>query len=185
MKKWKVRANGILLCLFELIVGILLMIDPVRFTSGIIAVAGVVLLILGLGDIIRYFRTNAQEAAVGQQLAKGLLSLLGGGFCVLRTDWFILTFPVLTILYGVVLLVTGMGKIQLAVDKLRQKNKKWFWAAISAAVSIVCAAIILQSPFSSTAVLWMFTGVTLLVESVIDILALIFGKKGGAESEAV
>lgn len=184
MKKWKVRANGILLCLFELIVGILLMIDPVRFTSGIIIVAGVVLLVMGLGSIIKYFRTDAQAAAAGQQLAKGLLSLLGGGFCVLGTDWFILTFPVLTILYGIVLLVTGVSKIQLAVDKLRQKNKKWFWAAISAAVSIVCAVVILQSPFSSTAVLWMFTGVTLLVESVIDILSLLAGKTGGEEAEA-
>ena len=36
MKSLKENANGIVLCLFELIVGILLLINPVSFTAWII-----------------------------------------------------------------------------------------------------------------------------------------------------
>lgn len=92
-----------------------------------------------------------------------------------------MTFPALAILYGIGILVTGVGKIQLTVDMLRQKNKKWFWAAINAAVSVVCAIIILNSPFASASVLWMFTGISLLVEGVLDIVTLILGRRSGEE----
>lgn len=177
MKALKERMNGIVLCLFELAVGILLLIDPVGFTSWIIMTAGVVLVVMGLVEVIKYLKADAKEAALGQSLTKGLLAILAGVFCVFKTEWFIITFPVLTILYGVAILVTGIGKVQLTADMLRAKNKKWFLAAISAVISIVCAIVVLNNPFASTAVHWVFTGVSLLIEGVLDIVTLIMGKK--------
>jgi len=181
MKKIKEHLSGIVLCLFELVVGVLLLIDPVGFTAGIIILAGIVLMVLGLISIIKYFRSDAKEASVGQTLVKGLVSMAAGAFCAFRSHWFIATFPVLTIIYGVVILVTGLGKIQLTVDMLRQKNKKWFLAALNAVISIVCAVVILKS--TSTVVLWIFTGVSLIVEGVLDIITLIAGRKAEAGSD--
>lgn len=176
MKTLKESASGIILCLFELIVGILLLINPVEFTSMIITISGIVLIIIGIVLVIKYFRTNAEKAALSQTLVKGLLALLAGCFCVLKTEWFIATFPILTILYGISVLVIGIGKIQLTVDMLRLKRKKWFWAAINAVVSIICAIVILSTPFTSTAVLWVFTGVSILVEGILDIVTLVMSK---------
>ena len=176
MKTLKESASGIILCLFELIVGILLLINPVEFTSMIITISGIVLIIIGVVLVIKYFRTNAEKAALSQTLVKGLLALLAGCFCVLKTEWFIATFPILTILYGISVLVIGIGKIQLTVDMLRLKRKKWFWAAINAVVSIMCAVVILSTPFTSTAVLWVFTGVSILVEGILDIVTLVMSK---------
>jgi len=181
MKKLKEKGNGIILCLFELVVGVLLLIDPVGFTSGIIMVAGAVLMVLGLARVIQYFRESSSEAAVGQTLVKGLIALLAGAFCAFKTEWFLVTFPVLTIIYGVVILVTGIGKVQLAVDMLRQKNKKWFWAAINAMIAIVCAVVILRSPFASTAVLWVFTGISLVVEVVFDVITMVVSRRTSEE----
>lgn len=181
--KTKLRnSGGIFLCLFEILVGILLLINPVSFTAGIIVAGGIFLLIVGLGSIIKYFRTDAKEAALSQSLVKGLVALLAGSFCAFNSEWFVVTFPILTMIYGVVILVTGLGKIQMTVDLLRQKNKKWFLAGISAALSIICAVVILKSPFASTAVLWIFTGVSLIIESVLDIVTLIMSgrEKDGA-----
>lgn len=183
MKSLKQNANSIFLCLFELLVGVLLLIDPVGFTSGIIVAAGIVLLVLGLIKVIKYFRADMQEAAAGQLLVKGLVSLLFGCFCVFRSQWFIATFPLLTIIYGVATLVAGLGKVQLCVDLLRRKNKKWFLAAISAVVSIVLAVVIIRSPFASTAVLWTFTGISLIVEAVLDVITLIVSGKARVDAE--
>lgn len=177
MKSLKEHINGIVLCLFELIVGILLLINPISFTTWIIMIAGIFLIILGFIEVVKYFRTSTEEASLGQALAKGLLFLLAGGFCVLKTEWFIVTFPVLTIIYGIIILVTGIVKIQLMADMLRQKNKKWFWAAINAIISIICSIVILKSPFTSTMFLWMFTGASLIVEGILDIVTLIMWKK--------
>lgn len=173
MKSLKNNMNGIILCLFEIVVGILLLINPISFTTGIITVAGIVLLIIGLVSVIKYFRSEVNEASVGQFMMKGLVALLAGAFCVFRSQWFIVTFPALTIIYGIAVLITGFAKIQLTFDLIRRKSKKWFLAIISALLSVACAVVILNNPFTSTAVLWMFTGVALIVESIVDIITLI------------
>ena len=46
----------LLLIVFELAVGILLFLKPVEFTQGIIITLGVLLLVLGVIDLIRFFR---------------------------------------------------------------------------------------------------------------------------------
>lgn len=178
MKTLKENSTSLVFCLFELVVGILLLINPVGFTAGIIVVAGIVLMVLGVVEIVKYFRTSADDAVPGQGLTKGLLSCLVGGFCVFMTEWFIATFPVLTIMYGIIILVAGISKIQMSVDMIRRKNKKWLWSAISAVISIVCAIVIFKNPFTSTAVLWMFTGITLIVEAFFDIIAAVVRMNG-------
>ena len=187
MKFLKTNIGGIVGCLLEIFVGILLLMNPVGFTSGIIIGAGFVLMAAGLASVIKYFRTEPEEAAKIQLLVKGLVALLAGAFCALKSGWFVVTFPVITLIYGVVILLTGLAKIQWMVDALRMKKGKWFLAGISALLSIACGVIIINSPFSSTAVLWMFTGASLSVEAIFDIVALFFGDKGAktAAGEAV
>ena len=94
-----------------------------------------------------------------------------------RSNWFIVTFPLLTVIYGVLTLLGGINKVQWAIDMLRAKQKYWFVAIISAVLTLVFSALILANPFASTAVLWTFFAVTLIVEAVIDIVAFILGRK--------
>lgn len=176
MIKLKNHANGIILCLFELVVGILLMINPIGFTTGIITAAGIVLLVIGLISVIKYICAEPLEARVGQYLLKGLVALAAGGFCVFRSQWFLITFPALTILYGIAVLLAGLSKVQTAFDLFRIKNRRWIICILSALLSVICALVILRNPFTSTTVLWMFTGISLVVESVIDIIVLIMNR---------
>ena len=150
------------------------------FTAGIIIALGVLLAVLGVLGIVRYFRTEPVRAALEQQLIRGLLMLLLGLFCIFNARWFIATFPVLTMLYGVGLLVVGVAKVQWTVDILRVKVGRWYLPGISALVSLVCAAIILLNPFASTVALWVFIGVALIVEAVVDLLAILWDRLRGA-----
>ncbi len=177
MNNLKRSLTGVLMSIVELIIGILLLIDPAGFTSGIIVVFGISLMICGLVNTVKYFRGQPEEAAGEQLLAKGLAQLLAGAFCAFCSGWFIAVFPVLTMIYGVVILFAGLTKIQWTVDMLRLKRKRWFLAMISASISVVCGLVIILSPFRTTAVLWMFTGISLIVEAVFDILAAVFGNK--------
>lgn len=173
----KRNLGGVVVSLVEVIVGILLLIDPVGFTTGIIVTVGAVLMLMGIGSVVRYFCTKPEQAAAGQYLAKGLALLLGGAFCAFNSHWFIVTFPVLTLVYGVAILMTGFAKVQRMADMIRFKHGKWFLAAISAALSILCGIVIITSPFSTTAVLWTFTGISLIVEAVFDVIGTIFGNR--------
>lgn len=180
----KRKLGSIAMGIVEIVIGILLLIDPVAFTSGIIIGSGVILMVAGVATVIRYFCTDAEEAAAGQILVKGLLMLLAGAFCAFRSHWFLITFPALSLVYGVVILIVGLTKIQWTVDMIRIKRGKWFWMAISAAISVLCAVTVMANPFSTTAVLWMFIGCSLIVDAVFDMVGAIFGNKDKPEPVA-
>lgn len=125
---------------------------------------------------------SAVEAILKKSLASGILEILLGGWLVLKSGWFIALFPLLTTLYGIIVLVDGVMKVQWSADALRLKKGHWGWMALSAAITIICAFVILAHPFSSTAALWLFIGITLIVEAVIDIIAAVFRKQKAIEN---
>lgn len=184
MKRMKEYSHGLILTLVEILVGVLLLINPEGFTAGIIVIGGIGLLVMGLISVIRYFRWEPVAAAAGQLLMKGLLALLAGVILVTKSAWFIRTFPILTILYGVAILIAGLSKVQMMGDMLRMKKGKWYLAAVSAVLSLGCAALILANPFTTMEVLWMFIGISLIVEAVLDLVTTILGgKKKEAQDE--
>ncbi len=173
----KENINTIVICLCEILVGVLLLINPIGFTSGIIIMLGIVLLISGIISVIGYFRTDAAIAVREQGLAKGLISSALGLFCILQSHWFIVAFPILTFLYGAAILVLGLFKIQFTSDMIRMKKKRWGFAALSASLNILLAVIIFMNPFGSTIALWTVMAVTLIFEAVFElVMVFITGK---------
>lgn len=177
IKTAKEHTDELIISLCEIAVGLLLLFDPVRFTSGIIVAFGVLLAVLGAASIIRYFTTEPRQAAKEQRLSKGLFLLGAGLFCILKSSWFISTFPALTVLYGAGLMLIGFIKIQRTVDMLRMKREMWFISAISAAASLLVAAIILVNPFKTTLFLWILIGVTLIAQAACDLMSIFLKKR--------
>lgn len=80
MYKFNRRKGNLLTCIAELLIGILLFINPVGFTSGIIIMLGVILAGSGIVNLFGYFRAAPEDAAEQGGLAKGLGLLLAGTF---------------------------------------------------------------------------------------------------------
>lgn len=174
MSKIKNKIGGIFAAVCELAVGILLFIDAVAFTKGIITFFGVIIALLGVVSVIGYFRQSPAEAVLSHTMARGLLEIILGVFCAVKSDWFLEVFSVVAIIYGIATLVVGAVKIEAAFDMLRLKNKNWLWLWLSALITIICAVVIMANPFETTKVLWIFSGVSLTVEGIIDLLCAIF-----------
>ena len=177
MDKKNKRINALVLCLGELLIGILLLVKPVGFTSGIIIAIGVALMLRGVMDIVSYFKAGAAEAAKQRGLAKGVVSLLLGFVCSFMTNWLMTAFPFVGMIYGIMLVLLGVEKVQTAVDQKRLGISKWYMAAISAVISVVCGAIIMFNPFTTTVYMWMFTGISLIVEAIADIISFAMNQK--------
>ncbi len=167
------KLTSIIVALCEAVVGALLIINASGFTRGIITAVGLAMAVLGVIEIVKYFRLKPEEAVIVGGLAKGLILILGGVFCVFRSGWFIETFHVLTILYGVGDLVVGAAKIDGCVGLLRLKREDWLWSGISAIVTVICAVVILFNPFAEAGTLWIFTAVSLIIQAVLDFAAMI------------
>ena len=177
MKTLQKYLSGMVLSLFEIFVGVLLLIDPFAFTSGIIMVLGAILLFVGIICVFRYFRENAANAVMEQNLFKGLIALTLGGVCVLCNGLIVEISSLLTFVYGAIILITGFSKVQKTVDMLRLKKTKWGFTAISAGLTVLCAALILFNPFGATEWIWRFIGISLIVEALIDAVAVLLGGK--------
>lgn len=169
----KGRTGGIVLCLIEIVVGVLLLIDPIGFTGSIIVGAGVVLAVLGAVNVVRYFLSKPEVGAAQQLLFRGLLLLLAGAVCITRKEWFVAAFPLLTVLYAGWMLVMAAMKIQKMADMLRAKNPRWYLPGIAAAMAAVLAVIILINPFSVTKAVWTFVAISLIAEAVMELIGAI------------
>lgn len=168
------RKHGwdILTILFLLVVGILLLVNPSTFGTLLIRVFGALLAVAGLYRIIRYFRTPALMAAEGSDFFTGLLALCVGGVCAIWAESFTTVFPVLAVFYGLVQILLGFLKLQRTVDALRLGQRSWYVAALSAVVSLVFGFIIVLNPNMALMSVWTFTGITLILEAIFDIVAL-------------
>lgn len=166
------KAGNVLLCILEIVVGVLLLINPMGFTSGIIIGAGILLCLGGVISVVRYFTTPAQEAAAKQLLFKGLISLLAGVVCITKYDWFISAFPLLTVLYAMAMLILAAAKLQKMADLKRGKADRWYMPGISAALAAILAVIILWNPFGAVAAVWTFVAISLIAEAIVEIVSL-------------
>lgn len=167
------RTGGLILCVLEIVVGVLLLIDPVGFTSGIIIGAGWVMALLGLFSGVRYFMSTPAEGAKTQLLLRALLLEMAGLLCITQYRWFLTAFPLLTVLYAGWMLVMAAIKVQHMADMLRLKAGRWYIPAISAALSVVLAVIILLNPFGAASAVWMFAGISLIAEAVVELVGAI------------
>lgn len=168
---------NLIVCIGEIVIGALLLINPIGFTSAVLIALGVLLVVLGAARLVGYFRAAPEAASQGGGLVTGLVFVLAGLFCIFRWQWFVITFPILTVVYGVLTLVNGLNKLQWAVDALRLGQRYWYIAMIGAALTLIFGGLIVFNPFTTTSLLWTFIAVSLIVEAVLDILSFVLGKR--------
>ena len=166
------RAASVLTCIIELIVGVLLLINPVGFTGSLIIGAGGLLVLGGTLSIVRYFMMKPELAAQKQLLFKGLMGILGGAVCVAKHEWFLSAFPLLTVLYAMAMLVLACAKLQRMVDMRRMNVSRWYLPGISALLAAVLAAIILINPFGAVTAVWTFVAISLIAEAIVEIVTI-------------
>ncbi len=185
MKRIIDRFGGLIMAVCEILVGAVLFWDHEKFSMGIIMTAGVLLVSAGIINMINYFRKSPEDGAESMAMTLGLLYIIVGFFCVFQAQWFLDTFPLITVLYGAALMLLGIRKIAVSIDLVRLHARHWYWRLIGGLVTSVCAVVIMYNPFDKRDMLWMFVKTAFIVVGVIDIAALIAGalKKGGNQED--
>ncbi len=166
------KTGSLVTCILEIVVGVLLLINPIGFTSGIIIGAGVLMILGGILSGVRYFMSKPEVAAQKQLLFKGVVSLMAGVACIAKCDWFIAAFPLLTVLYAIAMLVLAAAKLQKMADLKRMNAPRWYLPGISAALAAVLAAVILINPFGAVAAVWTFVAISLIAEAIVEIVTI-------------
>lgn len=166
------RLGTLLVILVELAIGVLLLIDAVAFTEKIIMVFGIGLILASVLFFIRYFRAPAVISPEKRYLSRALIALLGGVFCLFGYSSVMAAFPMLTVLYGVILLVHMLFRVQDTVDMIRLHHSVWKLSAVLTGLTLILAVLILVNPFASESAVWILTGISYIVSAVMQTVLL-------------
>lgn len=164
LKKLKIQASAAAIAL--IIIGLTFIIFRDTSLNVICYVAGALIMVWGVLCLFAFFVTgitkgNASDLALGLTLV--LVALI-----LLIKPWVITS--ILTVLFGIALIVDGAVKLQQFVSMNKAKIKSR-WAVLAfAVVSLVLGILIVFDPFGST--IMIFAGIALIVAGVMDLCAI-------------
>ncbi len=159
---------------FEVYAGIRLLTSPVEFTNNVVVIFGIVMLVIGLVSVIRALQAKSNGFPFRLGVFGGVIDLIIGVICVFFSQKVIDFFPVLVMIYGIIMVVAGINKIRnyLFLKDLGI-NRSWL-LVLSGILTIILGVVVFLNPFPAMETAWAVTGVLLIVEGVVDLLTLIF-----------
>ena len=169
----------ILMLLFEIAVGVLLLVNPETFTTIVVVSFGIFLTVVGIIYLIRYFSARKREEESLLTLIWSLVLISVGIFVISANQLIMSFFAFIAILYGVILLISGVVKIMGYFNARKANLPVSAVSIISAIISVILGGVILVNPFETTHVLFMFAGIAILVSAAFDIVTLIFISRAG------
>ncbi len=167
------KSSLVITIIVTLVIGILFVVFPKNIINLLSYIIGTVLIVLGLINILMYFKTNPIEG-MSFGFAIGLILLIFGSYLMVRTEFILST---LSVFFGFFIMINGIFSLQVAVDSIRAKTSKWKAIIIMAIINTLLGIIILYNPFVGTEALVMYIGVFMIVVSVLNFLTLFIVKK--------
>ncbi len=154
-----------------IVLGILIVIFPESSTLIICRAVGVVLTIWGFFRIGFYFIHRIETAFGSFGLVQGV-AILGFGIYFLISPESLASF--LTVILSIVLIVGGAMKLQYGIDLARVRVKYWWIPLAVAGVMLTLGIIAIIDPFGVAKNLMLFIGISLIVNGITDLLAIVF-----------
>lgn len=164
LKKLKIQASAAAVAL--IIIGLMFIIFRDTSLNVICYVAGALIMLWGVLCLFAFFVTGLAYGKAGD-LALGLTLVLVALILLIK-PWVIT--GILTVLFGIALIVDGAVKLQQFVSMNKAKIKSR-WAVLAfAVISLVLGILIVFDPFGSS--IMIFAGIALIVAGVMDLCAI-------------
>lgn len=143
----KVKHQTVISSLLLMILGLLMLIIPVRHDEILVEVLGYVIMLIG-GVMVWDFIAGNKTLSECIFFTAALLLIVLGVFVLLSGDD-VLT--VLSVIFGILLIVDGLHSTVHAWMYARRSGKKWWWVLMILSISLIVAGIvILNNPWWHT-----------------------------------
>lgn len=175
LKKFRIQASVAAVAL--IIIGLMFIIFRDTSLDIICYVAGALLAVWGVLCLVTFFATGMGRAQAGD-LTLGLTLILIALILFIK-PWVIT--GIITVLFGIALIVDGAVKLQqfVAMNKAKIKSR---WAVLAIAIiSLVLGILIVFDPFGGA--IMIFAGISLIVAGVMDLCAIGITKNFKVKSE--
>lgn len=167
---------SLLAALIMIIIGVTILLWPDQTGTILVYVVGGLIAAAGIVRAVLYFARNERTSPFSfGGLTVGLTLLAIGVVLLLRPE---ILKNILAIVLGCLLIFSGFGNLQTAIELARLKVARWWLPMIFAFIAIVCGIIAVADIINVAATLMIFLGVALCVEGILVIVSLcLFRKK--------
>lgn len=163
----------ILMFIFEIAVGVLLLIDGERFTQVIFIIFGVFMLLSGLITLIRSLLAGRNGGSIPMgPLLLSIVLLAIGAFFTAASGSVLSIMSAVTLVIGIIMVFNGMLKLA-EFGSMRRSGADSRLAMVGAIITIILGIVIAFNPFGATAAMWTILGIMIIVSAVFSLISLI------------
>lgn len=171
----KIKENAILTAALSTVYGLVLFIKPETNRRLLGYVVGGALLVIGLMYIIQYIQKNVMEEFYKKELVYGLCSLILGVLVFVKVT---IVTDLIPVVIGFFVLVSGVVKLQNAIDLLRLGYDKWKVVMILAGINVVLGAFLMMQPGFIARLLFRLLGLALMYSGISSFFTMHYFNKG-------
>lgn len=163
----------IIMFIFEVLIGVMLILDGEKFTQVVFIIFGVAMLICGLITLIRGLLDGRNGGTVsGVKMFFAIVLLAIGVFFTAASGSIKSFMTTVWVVIGIIMAFSGMLKLMGYVS-MRKQGEGAVLAIIGAIITIILGIVIAFNPFQSAATMWVIIGILIIVSAVFDLIFMI------------
>lgn len=161
----EIKWDSFLSALLYVVMGVVLLLFPDTTARTLGYLVGGVAVVAGAVSMICYLLRNANENYYRNDFLYGLVGIALGCFVFYKVDLIISLIP---FILGLLVVVSGCGKLQDVIDMKRIGYGNWIAMLILAVLNVVFGVVLLKNPFSAAEVLLQVIGAGLIFSGITD-----------------
>ena len=168
----KIKRQMIMSSIVLMALGVLMIICPQRYMISMIGAIGSIMLVFAILGILEYLDSKRSVISYIKLTASMIIGIVGIAILLFEIH----SLYAISVLFGVVLILTGVGNFLNAFIYAKRSGRQGWWIMIILSLMLVgCGVIIILHPYWNTmAGLYRAIGVMLLFSALVSILHLIW-----------
>lgn len=159
--KWEALLTGVL----YIMLGVVALLIPETMERFLGYLIGVILILAGAVSMISYLLRDAHQNYYHNDFQHGLIGIALGIMILYKVNVIISLVPVVL---GVLVLVSGLSKLQDVIDLKRMEYGNWVVMLVLAIINIVLGLVLIFNPMKTAAFLFRLLGVGLIFSGATD-----------------
>lgn len=150
-----------------ILVGLFLIIKPETTLSIISYILGLIILVNGIMNLIRYFMNQTKGNLFDFGLITGVFLVIIAVIFISNPEFIASIIP---LILGIWIFTNGIIKIQFSLNLKNYPNSKWTSSLVISIVSVIFGLFLIFNPFKGAVVFTKSIGIFLVIYAVLDLI---------------
>ena len=172
----KMQGSYIVMAVAYVVFGLSLLIKPELSTTVICYAIGAVCVIYAVANLIKYFTGSMNRMYIEPDFVLSVIICVFGIVTIVRPSVII---SILPFIVGIVLVFSGLIKVQDGINLKRFNYDRWFLVLGFAVISVILGIVVLLNPFGTGLLFTRIVGLFFTVDGVLSISSIVMLRING------